>query len=203
MVRHIIRGVLLMLVAVTVAAAATTQKAQQAKKSPGPARLVQALAGELKKVDQVGKTIVVKTATGTEEVLKFTEQTTVRGLKEGTKVSDLAGKEGTHVVVHYSEEGTENVARAINHVGKEALKVTEGTVARFDRAGRTLVVKTAGGVEETFRLTDRVTIESGKRIVRFADASFREGERVTVHYTEEAGHKIAHLLKHTRRETTD
>jgi Cu/Ag efflux protein CusF len=202
MLRHIVRAAVLVLVAVAVAAAAT-QKAQQTKKSPGPARLEQALAGELRKVDQVGKTIVVKTATGTEEVLRFTEQTTVRGLKEGAKVSELAGKEGTHLVVHYSEEGAEKVARVINHVGKEALEVTEGTIVRFDRAGRTLVVKTAGGVEETFRLTDRVTIESGKRIVRFADASFREGERVTVHYTEEAGHKIAHLLKHTRRETTD
>jgi Cu/Ag efflux protein CusF len=202
MLSHIVRAAVLVLVAVTVAVAAT-QQAQEAKKSLGPARLEQALAGELKKVDQVGKTIVVKTATGTEEVLKYTEETTVRGLKEGAKVSGLAGKEGTHVVVQYSEEGTEKVARAINHVGNEALKVTEGTVARFDRAGRTLVVRTTGGVEETFRLADRVTIESGRRIVRFADASFREGERVTVHYTEEGGHKIAHLLKHTRRETTE
>lgn len=201
MARHIIRGVLLALAAVTIAAAIPT--AQGPRANPGPKRIEQALAGELKKVDQAGKTIAVKTAAGTEEVLKFTEQTSVRGLKEGAKVSELAGKEGTHIVVHYSEEGTEKVARLITHVGKDALEVTEGTVVRFNRPGRTLVVKTAGGVDETFHLAGNVTIESARRIVRFADASFKEGERVTVNYTKEAGRKIAHLLNHTPHETTE
>jgi arginine repressor len=200
MLKHIIPAAVLVLIATTVAAAAaqTTRQEQQSSRS---ARLERALAGELTKVDESAKTLVIRTAAGTDEVLKITEGTVVRDLKEGAHTSALAGKEGTHVVVHYSEEGAEKVARAVNYVGGETLKVAAGAVTKFDRAGRTLMVKTADGANETFHLAENATIELAQRIVRFSEASFREGERVTVHYTEEAGHKIAHLIKDARSES--
>ena len=60
-------------------------------------------------------------------------------------------------------------ADEIDHVGEGGLKVGEGTVQSIDRGGKTMVVKTADGAEKT--------------------------GQVTVYYTEEAGHKIAHFFK--------
>jgi len=44
--------------------------------------------------------ITVKTSEGTIETVTFTNKTTVHGLKDAVKGSDLDGKEGGHVIVH-------------------------------------------------------------------------------------------------------
>src|ERR1700741_1324182 len=58
------------------------------------------VTGTVEKVDSGAKTIAVKSADGTVETVKFTDKTTVHGLKDAAKGSDLAGKEGSHVIVH-------------------------------------------------------------------------------------------------------
>ena len=50
------------------------------------------VTGTIGKVDSGAKTIAVKTADGTVETVKFTEKTTVHGLKDAAKGGDLAGK---------------------------------------------------------------------------------------------------------------
>jgi len=47
------------------------------------------------------------------------------------------------------------------------------------------------GAEETFRLTGRAARDVGKGIGEGAEKS----AKVTVYYTEEAGHKVAHFFK--------
>jgi VCBS repeat-containing protein len=71
------------------------------------------ISGVVKKVDKSTKTIVVKTADGTEHTIKYTEKTTVEGAKDAEKGSAetyLAGKKGAKVTVHYTEKGTEKTA---------------------------------------------------------------------------------------------
>lgn len=155
-----------------------------------------AIIGEVKKVDRETGKIIVKTADGTEETFKFTGKTTVRGLKEGSKVAALAGKEGSHVVVHYVGEGAEKTAVGIEHIGKDAPKVVEGVVVGAGKAAHTVVVKTPAGAEETLHLTERCLVDTGKGVVKGTEYAAREGERVTVHYTEAGGRKVVHLLKH-------
>jgi hypothetical protein len=38
-------------------------------------------------------------------------------------------------------------------------------------------------------------VDTGKGVVKGTEYTAKEGDRVTVHYTEEGGKKIAHLLK--------
>ena len=113
-----------------------------------------AIIGEVRKVDYAVGKVVVKTAESGRNV-KFTGKTTARGLKEGGKGVALAGKEGSHVVVHYVSEGTEKTAVGIEHIGKDAPKVVEGAVVGTGKGVRTVIVKTPSGAEETLRLTDR------------------------------------------------
>ncbi len=93
--------------------------------------LEHATEGVITHVDSAAKKIAVKTADGTEEVFKFTGKTAMhaaKGVKTGAVDTYLAGKEGTHVVVHYTEEGAEKTAVAVDDFGKDTVKVGKGTV---------------------------------------------------------------------------
>jgi hypothetical protein len=74
------------------------------------------------------------------------------------------------------------------HAAKTAMKTVKGSVVRVDDAGKLIVVKTAKGTEETFDLGADVTADSVK--------AMKTGAKVTVHYSEEGGKKVAHALKH-------
>ena len=156
--------------------------------------VVSAVSGTVKKVDAGTKTVVVKTADGTEHTFHFVERTSVQGADAsaaGAKDAFHGVKEGSEVVVHYTKKGTEETAEEIDHVGKDGLKVTEGTVSKIDRGGKTLVVKTADGAEETYHLTEHAAKDAGKDIGKGAEKS----AKVTVYYTEVGGRKIAHFFK--------
>jgi hypothetical protein len=162
---------------------------------PAVAKVEHAIAGTIEKVDKETKTLVVKTVEGTEETIKWTGRTTVDGLKVAAKATDLAGREGEHVIVHYSVEGADKTALGIKHLGQTAPKVTEGTIKSIGRGSRDVVVKTREGAEETFHVADRAAVDSSKGIARGTASAAKAGEHVTVYYTEQAGRKVAHLIK--------
>jgi len=154
------------------------------------------VTGTIHKVDAGAKTIAVKTADGTVETVKFTEKTTVHGLKDAAKGADLAGKEGGHVIVHTVGEGADKTAHSVEWVGDKTVHATEGTVEEAGKGSKTVAVKTADGTKETFVVADHAVVDSGKAIGRYSARGAKKGEHVTVYYTEEAGKKIAHVFKH-------
>src|SRR5258708_39163809 len=94
------------------------------------------ITGTLDKVDSGAKTMAVKTADGTVETVKFTDKTTVQGLKDAGKGADLAGKEGGHVIVHAVGEVADKTAHSVEWVGDRQsirLKVPWRTWARVQK----------------------------------------------------------------------
>ena len=154
------------------------------------------ITGTVEKVDAGAKTIAVKTADGTVETAKFTEKTTVHGLKDGAKGADLVGKEGGHVIVHTTGEGAEKTAHSVVWFGDKTVHATEGTVEDVGEGTKTVAVKTADGSKEAFEVSEHATVDTGKAVGRYSAVGAKKGEHVTVYYTEEAGKKIAHLFKH-------
>ena len=154
------------------------------------------VTGTIEKVDSATKTIAVKTADGTVETVKFTEKTTVHGLKDAAKGGDLAGKEGSHVIVHTVGEGADKTAHSVEWVGDKTVHATEGTVEDVGEGSKTVAVKTADGTKETFVVADHAVVNSGKDIASYSAQGAKKGQHVTVYYTEEAGKKIAHVFKH-------
>jgi len=152
------------------------------------------LVGAVLRTDAAAKTVVVKLADGTEHTFHFVKRTTVHGA-QGTAAGATDAfrglKEGSEVAVHYTAQGTEETAEEIDNIGKDGLKVTEATVTHIDRGAKTLALKTADGAEETYRLTDSAATDAGKDIAAGAEKS----AKVTVYYTEEGGHKVAHFFK--------
>lgn len=91
--------------------------------------VVHALSGVVKSVDKGSKTMVVKTADGTEHTVKWTETTTVKGAKQtgkgveaGTLDSYQGLKEGSKVTVKYTEKGGEKTAVAVKDASKATAK---------------------------------------------------------------------------------
>jgi len=152
------------------------------------------LVGVVLKTDDAAKTVVVKLADGTEHTFHFVKATTVHGAQEtaaGAKDAFHVLKEGSEVAVHYTAKGSVETAEEVDHIGKDGLKVTEATVTHVDRGAKTIAVKTADGTEEVYRMTDSAARDAGKGIGTGAEKS----AKVTVYYTEEAGHKVAHFFK--------
>ena len=154
------------------------------------------ISGTIEKVDAAAKTIAVKTADGTVETVKFTEKTTVHGLKDGAKGADLVGKEGGHVIVHATGEGADKAAHSVVWFGEKTVHTTEGTVEDVGAGTKTVAVKTADGSKQAFDVSEHATVDTGKAVGRYSALGAKKGEHVTVYYTEEAGKKIAHLFKH-------
>jgi hypothetical protein len=164
--------------------------------------VVHAVSGAVTKIDKEAKTIAVKTADGTEHVFHYTEKTTVRGAKataKGVKAGAVdtyfAGKEGTHVVVRYTEKGADKTAASVDDFGKDTMKVSEGTVSKVDKAAHTVSVKTADGAETTYDWGKDATIDTEHGVVKSSQYVAKEGDKVVVHYTEDAGKKVVHFFK--------
>jgi hypothetical protein len=165
--------------------------------------VVHAVGGVVTKVDSVAKTIAVKLADGTEQVFKYSAKTTARASKDmakGARTTSadtyMAGKEGTHVVVHYTSNGADKTAVAVDDFGKDGLKFSQGTVTHFDRAARTVTIKSEDGTEETYHVAKDATIDTEHGVVRSSELAAKNGEKVTVHYSEDAGKKLVHLFRH-------
>jgi hypothetical protein len=148
--------------------------------------VVSFIHGTIKKVDHTTKTIVVKTADGTEHTIKVTGDATIKGTKDGFD----GLKEGTEVVARTTGKGVDETAMDVGKVGKDGLKATKGTITKFDDATKTVVVKTADGTETTFEVTGKALADAGKDTGK----GIAKGTKVTVYYTEEGGKKVAHYL---------
>jgi hypothetical protein len=156
--------------------------------------VVTAVEGTVQKVDAGTKTVVVKTADGTEHTVHFAKKTAVYGwdtADAGAKDGMHGVKEGSHVVVHFTTAGTEKTAQEVDRIGEGGLKVSEGTVSKIDRGTKTLAVKTADGAEATFKITDHAVVDAGKETGKGVE----KASKVTVYYTEEGGKKIVHFFK--------
>jgi hypothetical protein len=152
--------------------------------------------GDLEKVDTEAKKITIRAADGTEHAVSYGDRTIVHGLKGTAKAADLAGKEGSRVVVHYSGAAGEEAADHIDVFGHDALKTTEGTLTQFDKTSHKIVVRTSDGMDKTFHLGRDSAIDTEDGLVDAAHFTPKEGDHVVVYHTEEGGRKVVHLLKH-------
>ncbi|HUO35937.1 MAG TPA: hypothetical protein VMU43_13175 [Candidatus Acidoferrum sp.] len=142
--------------------------------------------GTITKVDTGAKTVAVKAKDGTIHTVKWTDDTTVTGLKGGAHGADLAGKEGGHVIVHTTGEGADETARSFDYVGHRTVHVADVTVDDVGEGSKSVAVHTADGTKDTLHVGDHATVDTGKGI--------EKGGHYTVYYTEDAGKKVAHFF---------
>jgi hypothetical protein len=153
--------------------------------------VVHAVDGTVEKVDSGTKTVVVKTADGTEHTFHYVGDVTVDGSKDAEKGTVKGVTEGSKVAVHYTVVGTKETAHEFDNIGDDGLHATEGTVEHVDKGTKTIAIKTADGSVDTYHFTETAAKDTGKGIGKGVDKS----AKVTVYYTEKAGVKTAHFVK--------
>jgi arginine repressor len=177
------------------------QLAEAAAQRGATERAEHAIAGEIKKVDHSAKTLLIRTAEGTEETVKYTERSAVHGLKDVARVADAgakAGLEGTSAVIRYTGQGADRTVVSVEHIPRHTLSLAKGTVLRIDKAGKFVVLKTEAGAEETFQISKDAVVDTGHGVEAAGAATGRaiiQGAAVIVHYSESGSQKVAHLLK--------
>jgi hypothetical protein len=94
--------------------------------------LAHAVSGVIKSIDKDAKTVVVKTADGTEHTIKYTDKTVVKdakdtgkGVEKGSVDTYLGAKVGTKVTVKYTEKAGEKTAVGVKDAGKATAKAVE------------------------------------------------------------------------------
>jgi ABC-type enterochelin transport system substrate-binding protein len=164
--------------------------------------VVHAVSGAITHIDKAGKTIAIKTADGSEEVFRYTDHTAVRDsskaaarAKMGVTDTYFAGKEGSKVVVRYLGNGADKTATLVEDFGKESLKAGRGTVTHVDKAAHTVTVRTEDGAEATYKMGDQAVVETDHGVVRGSRYIVKEGDKVTIHYTEDAAGKVLRFFK--------
>jgi hypothetical protein len=153
--------------------------------------VVTAVHGVITKTDAAAKTIVVKTADGTEHTVHFVDKTVVNGTEAGAKDTFHGLKEGSEVAVHYTAKGSEKTAVEVDKLGKDGVKSVDGTITKVGEGGKTVTVKTADGTEHVFSVAGHDTTAAAKDLGKGTE----KGGKVTVYYTEEGGKKVAHFFQ--------
>ena len=176
--------------------------------------VVHAIAGTITHVDGVAKTILITTARGTVEALKFTGQTLVHAAKAaGTGVEDAgrvtghaveetldAGHEGIDAVAHYVVRGADRIVTDVHSLGRGALKAIDGVVVHVGADAKTVALKAADGAEHVYHLGERAVVETADGAVDAVEhvgRGLKAADHVTVHFAETVGHKVAHLFSRT------
>lgn len=108
----------LMSASLAVASLLSTSAFAQTPASPQPPAergaqqdMATAIVGQLQSVDPVSKTLVVRTAAGADETLRYDDTTKVTGGESG--MAGLANSKGTDVTVKYRGAGADRVATEI------------------------------------------------------------------------------------------
>jgi hypothetical protein len=157
------------------------------------------LVGELVRVDRKGRKLVIRTADGAEHVAVYTGRTTIHGLGRGADASYLAGKEGSQVVVHYTQHGATVSADEVDAFGHGALRETDGTLVAVDKDGRHVVIRAKNGTEHTYDVGRDAAIDTSDGIIGTADLAAKKGDHVVVYHTEQGGHRVIHAFKDVAR----
>jgi hypothetical protein len=150
-----------------------------------------ALEGTIKQFYRGANVVIVTTMDGMEHVYQFTKNLIVHGGRKPGVDAFEGLRDGTTVVIHFTESGPHAAAEEIDLLGDEGLKMTEGVVADIDRRKKEITIRYGNGRTETLQMTDRVAAES----VAGIEESSEEAAHVVIYYTDESGRKVAHYFK--------
>jgi hypothetical protein len=110
---------------------------------------------------------------------------------KGTKDGFNGLREGTQIVARATGKGADETAMEVGKISEDGFKATDGTVKKFEKDSKTIVVNDVHGAKKTFELGGKAALEDAGKA---AGAGIAKGTIVTVYYTEEGGEKVAYYV---------
>ena len=215
LLRHAPLGLLAVLALTVAGCGSKTTETKSAESKPAapvaeaPSAPTHVVAGEVRAVDPSGKRLTVGTPDGKQHEIQIEDHTSHQSLKHGAeqmgkgavelaKASGDKLKQGTQVVVRYTEKEGRLIGHQVHHAADVTVEKTEVVVQRVEEGGRKVVVKTKDGAEQVYEVSKKTTLAAGDKIVEVGETAGQKietGAKATIHWTEDAGRKVAHLFQ--------
>ena len=151
------------------------------------------IVGQIEKIDDTAKTILVKTQDGTEHTFHLVQRTAIQGGETASSTAKDSWhglKQGAQVAVHYTAKGKDETAEQIDHLSGDGMKTSQGELVQINAAAKTMTIKAQDGTVHVYELSKQAAEDAKGNVT---DAAQKAG-KVTVYYTEQAGHQVAHFF---------
>lgn len=152
--------------------------------------------GIIENIDSTTNTITVKLSDGTDKTLQLAKRLTINGREETRSRAESALTAQERAVIYYANKDGGDTAvdlESLNHLMPRAVT---GTLISANKDSKTVVLRTAGGKEESFRVQNDAVIETGDGVMMFAQFEPQSDELVTLHYKDPEGLREVSRLKH-------
>ena len=143
--------------------------------------------GIIENIDSAASTITVRLSDGTDKTLRLAKRLTVNGRAETTSRAESALTVQERAVIYYKGNGADETAVEVESLNHVMHKTVTGTVISVDKDRRTVVLRTANGKDETFRLQNDAVIETADNVVTFDRCEPQSGVQITLHYEDPMG----------------
>ncbi len=124
---------------------------------------------------------------GTDKTLQLAKRLMVNGREETRIRAEAALTARERAVIYYTNEGGGETAidlESLNHVMR---KTVTGTLISANKDNKIVVLRTAGGKEESFRVQNDAVIETGDGVMLFEQFEPLSDQLVTLHYEDPLG----------------
>jgi hypothetical protein len=152
--------------------------------------------GTIENIDSAANTITVRLSDGTDKTLPLAKRITVNGRGETRSRAESSLTAQERAVIYYTDNSGDETAVDVESLSHAMPRTVTGTFISGDRVNKTVVMRTANGKEETFRVQDSAVIETGDSVMTFAQFEPQSGAQITLHYDDPLGVEEVSRIKH-------
>ena len=145
------------------------------------------LLGTIENIDSTANTITVRLFDGTDKTFQLARRVMVNGRQETRSRAESALTARERAVIYYTDKAGDETAVDVESLGHVMRKTVTGTLTSADKDKRTVVLRTANGKDETFRVQNDAVIETGDGVMLFAQFEPQSDQLVTLHYEDPLG----------------
>jgi hypothetical protein len=152
--------------------------------------------GTIENIDSAANTITVRLSDGTDKTLQLAKRLTLDGRSEtrSRAESELTAQE--RAVIYYTDKSGDETVVDVESLNHAMHKTVTGTLISADKDNKIVVLRTANGKDETFRVQNDAVIETGNSVMIFAQFEPQSGSQITLHYEDPLGMVKVSRIKH-------
>ena len=152
--------------------------------------------GTIENIDSAANTITIRLSDGTDKTMPLAKRITVNGRGETRSRAESSLRAQERAVIYYTNNSGDETAVDVESLSHAMPRTVTGTFISGDRDNKTVVMRTANGKEETFRVQDSAVIETGDSVMTFAQFEPQSGAQITLHYDDPLGAEEVSRIKH-------
>ena len=152
--------------------------------------------GTIESIDRAASTITVRLSDGAEKSLQIAKRLTVNGREETKSRAESALAAQERAVIYYTDNDGGETCVEVESLNHAMRRTAIGKLVSADKGNRTVVLQTARGKEETFRVQNDAVIETGDTVMTFEQFEPQLGEQITLHYEDPLGAVKVSRIKH-------